>query len=110
MIADIDDPSHIHHGAPGEPLFCTETVEVFPNTRLWSIFDQRNLHVWTAHHQAVDRLGEGLVISASASDNSIEAIEDPTRWFLGVQWHPERAAASADDRRKPFGALVSACR
>ncbi|MGW6861122.1 gamma-glutamyl-gamma-aminobutyrate hydrolase family protein [Streptomyces xanthophaeus] len=46
----------------------------------------------TYHHQAVDRLGRGLVASAHAADGTVEAIElaDPARWALGVQWHPEQ--------------------
>lgn len=44
----------------------------------------------TYHHQAVDRLGEGLVASAHAGDGTVEAIEFPgSAWVLGVQWHPE---------------------
>ena len=43
------------------------------------------------HHQAVARLGEGLVETGwSTLDELPEAIEDPERRFaLGVQWHPE---------------------
>jgi putative glutamine amidotransferase len=43
------------------------------------------------HHQAVDRLGEGLVASGwSVLDDLVEAVEVPdARWALGVQWHPE---------------------
>ena len=43
------------------------------------------------HHQAVDRLGEGLVASGwSVIDDLVEAVEVPdARWALGVQWHPE---------------------
>ncbi|WP_413756411.1 gamma-glutamyl-gamma-aminobutyrate hydrolase family protein [Streptomyces sp. MMBL 11-3] len=47
----------------------------------------------TYHHQAVDRLGEGLVASAFAGDGTVEAVElAGPRWALGVQWHPEMGA------------------
>ena len=62
------------------------------------------------HHQAIERLGEGLRVSARAPDGTVEAIEDPSRRFLiGVQWHAEtlvhRAAEAALFRR-----FVDACR
>ena len=42
------------------------------------------------HHQAVRQLRPGLIVSATAPDGVIEAIEDPAAGFcLGVQWHPE---------------------
>ncbi|MFD4524639.1 gamma-glutamyl-gamma-aminobutyrate hydrolase family protein [Streptomyces sp. NPDC058470] len=44
----------------------------------------------TYHHQAVDRVGAGLLASAHAVDGTVEAIELPgPGWVLGVQWHPE---------------------
>jgi putative glutamine amidotransferase len=48
------------------------------------------------HHQGVDRVGEGLRISATSPfDGLIEAVELPQRTFvLGVQWHPEADAMS----------------
>ncbi len=41
------------------------------------------------HHQAVERLGTGLVVGARADDGVVEALELPGRPVLGVQWHPE---------------------
>jgi putative glutamine amidotransferase len=57
------------------------------------------------HHQGVDCLGEGLVVSGlSTLDELPEAIELPDRRFvLGVQWHPE-----ADPRSSVVAALVRA--
>lgn len=47
----------------------------------------RTFNSW--HHQAVERLGAGLVASGRAQDAVVEAIELPGRPVLGVQWHPE---------------------
>jgi gamma-glutamyl-gamma-aminobutyrate hydrolase PuuD len=58
------------------------------------------------HHQAVDRLGDGLVVTGRAADGVIEAIEGTTRaWQVGVQWHPE-----PDPDSRIIGALVAAAR
>jgi len=48
------------------------------------------------HHQAVDRIGDGLEVTGWATiDDLPEAIEDPAlRFALGVQWHPEADPAS----------------
>lgn len=58
------------------------------------------------HHQAVDRLGEGLRAVGWAADGTVEAVELPgaARFVLGVQWHPEQ---QAEDQRL-FAALVHA--
>jgi len=46
-----------------------------------------------SHHQALDRLGEGLVVTARAADGLAEAVELPSaRFVVGVQWHPEENA------------------
>ncbi len=56
------------------------------------------------HHQGIDRLGEGLLISGrSTLDDLAEAIELPDKRFvLGVQWHPE-----ADTASRVIGAFVA---
>ncbi|MFI1467993.1 gamma-glutamyl-gamma-aminobutyrate hydrolase family protein [Streptomyces wuyuanensis] len=59
----------------------------------------------TYHHQSVDRLGDGLVVSAHAHDGTVEAVELPDpAWVLGVQWHPEMG----DDTRVMAGLVRAA--
>ena len=59
------------------------------------------------HHQGVDELGEGLIVSGTSDmDELPEAIELPNHSFvLGVQWHPE-----ADAMSPVVGGLVAAAR
>ena len=58
------------------------------------------------HHQAVDQVGDGLVVTGVAPDGLVEAIESTTNTFcLGVQWHPE-----ADPEATVIAALVDAAR
>ena len=57
------------------------------------------------HHQAVDRLADGLAVTGWAPDGTVEAVELAGQPFVvGVQWHPEQ-----DDPRI-FAALVAASR
>jgi putative glutamine amidotransferase len=59
------------------------------------------------HHQGIDRLGDGLIITGHAElDDLPEAIEAPDRRFvLGVQWHPE-----ADEKSRVIVTLVGHAR
>jgi putative glutamine amidotransferase len=62
------------------------------------------------HHQAPKAPGEGLMVSATAPDGVIEAMEDPSRRFcLGVQWHPENFYRTGEFRAL-FEGFVAACR
>jgi putative glutamine amidotransferase len=68
----------------------THAVDIVPRSRLARLLGTTRLRVNSFHHQAVDRLGTGLRVSARAPDGTIEAIEDPARPFLlAVQWHAE---------------------
>ncbi|WP_435278882.1 gamma-glutamyl-gamma-aminobutyrate hydrolase family protein [Streptomyces sp. 1222.5] len=64
------------------------------------------------HHQHVDRLGEGLTVTARAADGTVEAVEltGGTGRLLAVQWHPEDTAHEDPAQQRLFDALVRAAR
>lgn len=65
---------------------------------------------WSYHHQAVDGLGDGLIVSARSSDGVIEAVEfadaGERGWMLALQWHPERTAAADPAHQSLFDELI----
>jgi putative glutamine amidotransferase len=68
----------------------THDVTVDDDTKLATLTGPGIVAVNSFHHQAVNRLGDGLVITARDADGTVEAIEDPSRRFVvGVQWHAE---------------------
>jgi putative glutamine amidotransferase len=79
-------------------------VTVASSSRLGKALGATTVTVPHYHHQALDRLGTGLVACAWAEDGLVEAAEVTDRPFaVGVQWHPE-----ADEDPALFAALVSA--
>jgi gamma-glutamyl-gamma-aminobutyrate hydrolase PuuD len=92
-----------HSGHNPEPgVYGTVTVQLDPAGRIGALLG-RTVEAQCHHHQAIDRLAEGLVVTGRAADGTIEAVELAGRDFaLGVQWHPEQ-----DDLRL-FSALVAA--
>jgi len=104
-----------HDGhSPDAGGYGAHEVSVAPGSRLASILNRTDLTdhlpvvVPTHHHQAVDRLGDGLAATAWATDGTIEAAElDPARhpFAVAVQWHPE-----AGEDLSLFRALVAAAR
>jgi putative glutamine amidotransferase len=65
-------------------------VEIRQGSRLEQLIGATPGPVPVSHHQAVDKLGEGLVAAAWTGDQVVEAIEYPASTFaMGIQWHPE---------------------
>jgi putative glutamine amidotransferase len=92
-----------------EPAFAsTHTVDVARGSLLHRLSGAAELGVGSYHHQAVDRLGAGLAVCATASDGTVEAVWDPAaRFCLGVQWHPE-VLTHRSDHAPLFASLVAA--
>ncbi len=83
--------TNIQHDNPGRPLdYHAHHVRLEPASRLAQIAGLTDLPTNSRHHQAVERPGQGLVITARTADGVIEATERPASpFFLSVQWHPE---------------------
>jgi putative glutamine amidotransferase len=81
-------PGH-RQSAPGTDA--THEVEVLPDTRLAALLGAGTMAVNSFHHQAVDRVGRGLRVSARAADGTVEAVEG-SGFVVGVQWHAETLA------------------
>jgi putative glutamine amidotransferase len=93
-----------HKQVPG--TFAVHPVEVKEGSVLGGIVGSTPAEVTSHHHQALGRVGDGLVESAWAADGTLEGVEDPSRRFLvGVQWHPEASEDAA-----LFQALVEQAR
>jgi len=76
----------------------SHSVEISINTLLYNIVKSSEIKVNSAHHQAIDKLGKGLVVSGLSNDGIIESIEHETQdWCIGVQWHPEFLITPADN-------------
>jgi gamma-glutamyl-gamma-aminobutyrate hydrolase PuuD len=88
--------------------FVDREVRCAPGTLTAETFGEHPI-VSCSHHQAIDRLGEGLIatawsVEADGAPSVVEAVErDASTFLLSVQWHPEE---SGDLR--PFAKLVEA--
>lgn len=91
-----------HRPSPG--MFGFTKVRLNPFSRMASLLGPE-LKAQCHHHQAIGRVADGLDVSGRAADGTVEAVEMPGRFVLGVQWHPEQD--HADDPRL-FDALVAA--
>ncbi len=104
-IAPIADCPHNDHWDK------IHTVTVRRGTLLRSILQADRVTVNSQHHQAVDKLAPGLMVSALSPDGFVEALEKPdARFCLGVQWHPEWLSAEDTQQQALFDAFVQACR
>ncbi|MCP9488725.1 MAG: gamma-glutamyl-gamma-aminobutyrate hydrolase family protein [Solirubrobacteraceae bacterium MAG38_C4-C5] len=110
LIQDLPSqrPSSVSHRQEGSGTQPTHRVRIEAGSVLATALQAVEVEVNTFHHQAVDRLGEGLRPVAWTPDDLIEGIEDPDQRFLvGVQWHAESLRALAEQRAL-FAAFTAA--
>ncbi len=93
----------------GGGVFAVNEVGVEASTKLGELLaGDETVDVKSYHHQAIDELAPGLIVSARSDDGTIQAVELPTVPFgVAVQWHPEEDAV--EDARL-FAGLVDAAK
>jgi putative glutamine amidotransferase len=100
--ADVDQqyaPSHSINLTEGGLLACLNQ-------------GQLEAQVNSIHMQGIDKLGEGLVVEATAADGLVEAfsVSDAAAFNLAVQWHPEWKTPTHPFYQSIFTAFGDACR
>ncbi|MCC6394583.1 MAG: gamma-glutamyl-gamma-aminobutyrate hydrolase family protein [Bryobacterales bacterium] len=105
LIQHLDRPGM--HRVPGVDDAHPVTPE--PDTALARITGAASYTVNSRHHQAVQRAGKDLVISARSPDGIAEALEIPgLRFVVAVQWHPEDRVPSHVPDTRLFEAFAQA--
>ena len=110
LIQDIPDitKTTILHSQKETRNIPTHKVILQEDTKLFRIMQKKEIMSNSFHHQAVNRLGDGLRITARAEDGIVEAIETTDdRFVIGVQWHPEELY-EMEEHFALFKALIKA--
>ena len=108
LVGDLGQ--HRVHTSNRGTLLPRKIVSVDPESRLADWLGRDRTRVNSLHHQAVERVGRGLVVTATDRDDIVQGIESRGDWLrVGVQWHPEYMPQRADQRRL-VSAFVTACR
>ena len=103
LVQHLPEARETTEHQPAPATFGRGTVTLADGSRAAAILGSETKTL-CYHHQAIDRLGDGLEPVGWAADGTIEAAEVPGEFTLGVQWHPEQ---DSDDVRL-FRALVEA--
>lgn len=84
-------------------------VTLDPDSQLAGIYGGSEIQTNSYHHQALERIADGLVVTGRADDGTIESVEAPDGPFLvAVQWHPETLYLRHTDHALIFRAFVAA--
>lgn len=108
LVQHLPDISEAPHTVtPGSFVGSGHKVDLVPGSLVEHIVGANEVLACSHHHQAIDRLGDGLRVTGNSSPDGLpEAIEDSRSEFaLGVQWHPE---ADPGDRVVPAFVAASA--
>ena len=90
----------------------THKIEIDQNSILFDVFKSTITYINSYHHQAIDRVADGLKIIAVSEDGVIEAVESDNneRFVLAVQWHPEMMAIKNELQQEIINKFVDSCK
>ena len=93
LITDIEFAGYPNHRSK-DGIDYVHQVKLEPNSLLAKISEISSGEINSAHHQAIDTLGEALKVNCNSEEGIIEGIEwenaENKSPLLAVQWHPER--------------------
>ncbi|WP_157143435.1 gamma-glutamyl-gamma-aminobutyrate hydrolase family protein [Brachyspira pilosicoli] len=93
----------ISHRDPEFIDFTYHACYIDKDSKLHSMLNTNEIEVNSWHHQSIEKVGEGLKITAKASDNTIEGLELTNAVFVvGVQFHPEWHLAENNNEFLPI--------
>lgn len=109
-LSDIEHETLDHRNTPQKDYSRLHNINMILDSKLGIILRMETLDVNTSHHQAINKLGRNLEVSAQADDLVIEAVEyQGDNYLLGVEWHPE-AMAESPSTRKILKSFLGACK
>lgn len=101
-------PSDVCHRQPAPYDMPSHQVELVDGSPLQRTLNKANTGVNSCHHQAIEKLADGLEPMAYAPDGLIEAVYMPGKRFVwAVQWHPEFSYKVNEDSVEIFKAFVA---
>lgn len=102
-----EDPGVPAHGQPGVAGGARQhEVTLDRGSLVAEIMDTTTVTASCHHHQAIDKLGDGLRVVGRARDGIVEALELDGQFVLAVQWHPEDTADEDPAQQRLFDAIV----
>lgn len=102
LVQDIENAGHHRRIESKDNVHETTSVAGSCLEALYGL----QFSVNSAHHQAIDDLGEVLVVIQKSDDGVIEAVVHETLPIIGVQWHPERMCFDYQRKDTVDGSLL----
>lgn len=113
LYQDLDagfetDLQHANWNLPRNQII--HQVKLTPESQMSQVLGADSVPVNSLHHQAVKKLGRGIIASGQAEDGLVELLEVSDRSFmLATQCHPEELYHEYPVWERLFSAFVDAC-